>query len=250
MKKTIMIQTTILTATLFFNTGCFFGALETPAVKNPRPTTSKSNGKKILLPRQQLTQQQAKNPLLSPTIIPVECTNDVNSPSSCQKKPISAKELKPKKVGTEGQEVHKLRSIQGQAITIIDRKNGFIFPQYSNKVVILQMFGKNCSHCIKEIPIMRRLYKKYKGKLEIIAVQVEDKMSKREAKHLLQKHWIKYPVIPGEDATNLQYNIQSNYGWSGILPYTLVVKNGVTEMTYPGAVGYKEINRDIQSLIY
>jgi thiol-disulfide isomerase/thioredoxin len=239
MKKIIMIQASILTTTLFFNTGCFFGSLNNPVVEKNKP-------QKKINPTEQT--QQVPNPLLRPPPS-VECTNDINSPSGCQKKPISAKELKPKKVSTEGQEVHKLKSLQGQAITIIDRKNGFIFPQYANKVVILQMFGKNCSHCIKEIPIMRKLHRKYKGKLEVIAVQVEDKMTAREAKYLLKKHHIKYPVIPGENATNLQYNIQSTYGWTGILPYTLVVKNGVTEFTYPGAVGYKEINKDIQSII-
>jgi thiol-disulfide isomerase/thioredoxin len=241
MKKIPLVQKSILTATLFLNSGCFFGYMDTPTVKVQKNTA----------PNPKIIEQTTKQPQIMMSTAPtVECTDDLNSPNSCQKKLIKATELKPKKITVQGGEVHKLRSIQGKPITVVENTNGFIFPQYKNKVVILQMFGKNCSHCIKEIPIMSKLYRKYKNDLEIIAVQVENKMTKREGQRLLRRHHIKYPIIPGDDATNLQYNIQSTYGWTGILPYTLVIKDGVTEFTYPGEVTYSEINSDIQSLLY
>ena len=240
MKKITIVQTLLLTTTLFLNSGCFFGYLDSPKVevqKKPQP--------KIITTQPKITIQQ--NILTTPPVpLLVECTDDINSP--CHKAPIKPKELKPRKLIKQG-EVHKLRSIQGKPITIVERKTGFIFPQYKNKVVILQMFGKNCSHCIKEMPVMGKLYRKYRKNLEIVAVQVEKRMTPREAKGLLQKHRIKYPIIPGDDATNLQYNVQSTYGWTGVLPYTLVIKNGVTEFTYPGEISYKEINRDIRSIL-
>jgi thiol-disulfide isomerase/thioredoxin len=240
-KKTIIVQTTILTATLLLNMGCFGYLGTTQEVVTPKPiTTPVVASVPITIP------QPIRNVLTKE--LPVECTDDVNSPNSCHKNPINIQELQPKQVSNQGGEVHKLKSIQGQTITVIERKNGFTFPEYSNKVVILQMFGKNCSHCMKEMPIMRKIYGQYKGNLEIIAIQVEDKMSPREAKTLLQRHRIKYPIIPGENATNLQYNIQSTYGWTGVLPYTLVIKDGVTQLNYPGEVSYREINNDLKSL--
>ena len=243
MKKVNTLQVFILTTILFLNSGCFFGYFESPKVK-----VQKTVKPRIKQPKELITAQpKLTRPLLyTSTATSIECTDDINSP--CQKSPISAKDLKAPKITKQG-EVHKLRSIQGENILIVERKTGFIFPKHKNKVVILQMFGKNCSHCIKEMPIMGRLYKRYRNKLEIIAVQVEDKMTSREAKSLIQKHRIKYPVIPGDDATNLQYNVQSTYGWTGVLPYTLVIKNGVTEFTYPGEVSYQEINRDIRSIL-
>ena len=240
MKKITIVQRSILTVTLFLNSGCFFGYLDSPTKDiQKRPTTHTEIIKQTIQPK-----------IIMQTTLPVECTDDINSPNSCQKKLVKSKDLKPKKITTQGGEVHKLRSIQGKPITIVERKNGFYFPQHPKKVVILQMFGKNCSHCIKEIPIMGRLYSKYRKNLEIIAVQVENKMTKREGKRLLYKHNIKYPIISGDDATNLQYNIQSTYGWTGVLPYTLIIQNGITEFTYPGEVSYKEINRNIQSLLH
>jgi len=245
-KKTRIVQMAILTTTLFLNTGCieYFNSSVPPKMVTPAVAEKPIPSRVTAV--QTTVQQPTQENIL--TTIPVECTDDVNAPNSCHKKPIKLQELHPKSVGTEGGEIHNLRSIQGQSITVQERSNGFIFPQYPNKVVILQMFGKNCSHCIKEIPVMRKLYRKYKGNLEIIAVQVEDKMSPREAKSLLQRHRIKYPIIPGENATNLQYNIQSTYGWTGVLPYTLVIKDGVTEFNYSGEVSYREIHKDLVSL--
>jgi len=247
-KQTIIVQTTILTATLFLNTGCLGYLNNSSKVTAETPVVTKPIIPKVVTapaPTSIIQEQPTKNILAN---IRVECTDDINSPSSCHKKPVKVQELHPKQIDNQGGEIHQLRSIQGQSITIEERSNGFLFPEHPNKVVILQMFGKNCSHCIKEMPIMRKLYGKYRKKLEIIAVQVEDKMSPREAKRLLQTHRIKYPIVPGDDATNLQYNIQSTYGWTGVLPYTLVIKDGVTEFNYPGEVSFKEINRDLKTL--
>ncbi|CAA6821854.1 MAG: Unknown protein [uncultured Sulfurovum sp.] len=228
-------QATILTTTLLFNTACFglFGG-GSVAPKNIQSTNMPTS-----------TQP---NPSLM-TIAP-ECSDDLNSKSSCQKELIATKELKPKKMVTQtGGEVHKLRSIQGQPITIIERSNGYIFPELKNKIVILEMFGKNCSHCIKEMPIMNKLRRQYGNRLEIVALQVEGKMSPMQANALIKRHKISYPIISGETATNLQYHVQNTYGWTGVLPFIMLIKNGVTEASYRGEVTYNEINNDIRSLL-
>jgi thiol-disulfide isomerase/thioredoxin len=236
--KNRIIQTSILTAVLLTNTGCFFGYFENPLVPVEKPLQNRTFS--------QTNSAPVKVVFSSPTPN-IECTNE--SSSHCNKPPIQADELKPKIQTSTGGEVHKLRSIQGKNITVVERSNGFIFPQYKNKVIILEMFGKKCPHCIKGITSLNKLRSKYRGKVEIIAVQVEDKMSSSEAKSLIRRHKIHYPLIPGDTATNLQYNIQNTYGWTGILPFTMVIKNGVTEFTYPGTVSYNELNKDIRSIV-
>ncbi len=239
MKKTKLGLThiSILIATLFLHTGCFFGLF------SDKPQIQSTQKAQQVMPTSSI-----QNPSLM-TIAP-ECSDDLNSNSACHKGLIKAKELKPKKVVTQtGGEIHRLKSIQGKPITIVERSTGYIFPEFKNKIVILEMFGKNCSHCIKEMPIMNKLHRKYKNHLEIVALQVEGKMSSIQANALLRRHKISYPVISGETATNLQYHVQSTYGWTGILPFIMVIKNGVTEFTYRGQVTYNEINNDIQSIL-
>jgi len=259
------IKISLLTTTMFLNTGCLFGLFEdepkakiiqksipvqeTRSIQEPTFTQTSTSLQKYptSVERPTTTSIQTLSPSIS---IPTECTDEPNALNGCQKAPIAPKELKVKKVVTPtGGEIHRLRSIQGKNITIVERPTGYLFPQFKNKIVVLEMFGKNCSHCIKEMPVMNKLRRKYRRNLEIVALQVEGRMSKHQANRLLRRHKIHYPIIAGQTATNLQYQIQTTYGWTGILPFIMVIKDGVTEFTYRGEVNYNRINKDIRSLL-
>jgi thiol-disulfide isomerase/thioredoxin len=243
-KKTVLTKISILTAVLFLNTGYVFGLF------GDKPQVQPTQSNKKIVPPKKVTQIMPTSSVQAPSLMQVapECTDDLNSP--CNKGLIETKALKPKQVVTKiGGEVHILRSIQGQKITIVERPTGYVFPEFRNKIVILEMFGKNCSHCIKEMPIMNRLRRQYRNNLEIVALQVEGQMSPLQANALIRRHKIGYPVISGETATNLQYHVQNTFGWTGILPFIMVIKNGVTEFTYRGSVTYNEINNDIRSIL-
>jgi thiol-disulfide isomerase/thioredoxin len=256
LNKKKLLQTSILTTILLVNTGCIFDAIGgqkkvTPSAQKTLPVPKKPTVTVIATTPKPTSVQQPVVAIAIPsnnTIVP-ECSDDINSQSACNKGLVQTKELKPKLVTPTGGEVHKLKSFQGHNITIVERSNGYLFPEFKNKIVILEMFGKNCSHCIKEMPVMNKLHSKYRGKLEIIALQVEGKMSNMQANALIRRHKIKYPLIQGDTATNLQYHVQNTYGWTGILPFIMVIKNGVTEFTYRGQVSYKEINNDIRSIL-
>ncbi len=73
-------------------------------------------------------------------------------------------------------------------------------------------------------------------------------MSLREAQAYINGNNIRYPIIEGQDALDLQHFVQKTYGWTGILPYTLVIKDGVTEFFYAGEFKYKDIKKDLDSL--
>ena len=233
MKKITLVKISLLSSILLLNSGCFFGIFG----ESPKP----SNGQKVM-PTSKLSTPSFES--LTP-----ECSDNLNAESACNKGKIKPTELKPKLTTTVGGEVHKLKSFQGQDITIVEHKNGYIFPELKNKIVILEMFGKSCSHCIKEISVINSLRHKYGKKLEIIAIQVEGKMSPFQAKAFIRRHHIKYPIISGETATNLQYNVQNTYGWTGILPFIMVIKNGVTEFSYRGEVSNRELNNDVKSIL-
>ena len=237
-KKISLFQILILATLIILNTGCSFNLFDDTITTSP----VKHKGITPVMPTSRVTTPSLDN-------IALECTDDLNGQSACNKGLVQSKELTPKMTSQVGGEIHVLKSFQGQKITIIERSNGYIFPEFKNKIVILEMFGKNCSHCLKEMPIMNKLRKKYGKNLEIIALQVEGQMSKFQAKALIRRHHIAYPVISGETATNLQFNIQNTYGWTGILPFIMVIKDGVTEFSYRGEVSYREINNDIRSLL-
>ncbi len=241
MKKNTLIKLSILSSILLFNSGCVFGLLNDTPPPKPKAKPKVVESPKIM-PTSTIPTPSFEN------VVVAECSDDINTVSACNKQPIKPTELKPKIITQVG-EIHKLKSFQGKEITIIEKNNGYTFPQFENKVVILEMFGKKCSHCIKEIPILNRLRRKYAGRLEIIAIQVEGKMSPFQAKAFIRRHHINYPVISGETATNLQYNVQNTYGWTGVLPFIMIIKDGLTEFSHKGEVSSRELKNEIKSLM-
>ncbi len=229
MNKNTIISGFILSAVMILNTGCiqrFFGQNEPLTVDN---TTT--------MPKKKY--KEYKNP-------DVECNDDVTlKKSDCDRGTISKEQLKKR---PKNGEKHILKSIRGKTIHIIERPNGFIFPEYKNKIIILEMFGKDCPHCLKEIPTIDKIRRRYRGRLEVIAIQAQGRMDRATARAYINGYRIRYPIIEGDDATNLQYFIQKTYGWRGILPYTLVIKNGITEFAYSGEVDYPDIKKDIDTL--
>ncbi len=233
MSKNTLISGFLLSTIMLLNTGCiskFFTKDKSPNTNISRESSSQNSD--IL--------KKYKNS-------DAECNDDLTiKKSNCDRGTISESDLK--KRPKEG-EVHSLTSIRGKKIHIKERSNGFVFPEYKNKIIILEMFGKDCPHCLKELPIIKKIRRRYRGKLEVIAIQAQDRMDKFTQRSYINGNEIRYPIIEGEDATNLQYFIQKTYGWRGILPYMLVVKNGVTEFAYSGEVDYSQLKKDIDSLL-
>ena len=183
--------------------------------------------------------------------VDIECSDEVSpSESNCDRAEIRADKLTGKNTQrTSSGIMHSFTSIQGHQIKVIEQPTGFLFPNYRGKTIILVIFGKECPYCIDEIPILKSLKQRYRGEVEVIAIQAQEHMAPHIAKSYINKHRINYPIIEGDDATDLQYFIQNTYGWTGILPFTMVVKDGITELTYPGAVSYNEIRADMDTLL-
>ena len=147
-----------------------------------------------------------------------------------------------------GGETRQFRTVQGTSIAIQKRSNGFSFPQYQDKIIILQVFGKNCPYCFKEIPIIKSIQRKYAHNSKIIALQAQAPMSRGESSSLIQRFQMNYPIIDKSEATSLLLNIQNNYEWTGVLPCTLIIKNGVTEQAFKGEVSYQKLDELMSSL--
>jgi thiol-disulfide isomerase/thioredoxin len=233
MNKNTITSGLILLSVVLFNAGCIQNLFSINAEKK-QPTIISQN---TTQPKKRY--REYKNP-------DVECNDDLTvKKSNCDKGTISETELKHR---PKNGDTHVLKSIRGKVIHIIERPNGFLFPEYNNKIIILEMFGKDCPHCLRELPIIDKIRRRYRGRLEVIAIQSQGRMTRFRARAYINGHRIRYPIIEGDDATNLQYFIQKTYGWTGILPYTLIVKDGITEFVYSGEVDYKDIKRDIDSL--
>jgi len=144
---------------------------------------------------------------------------------------------------------YQIQTIQGQSIAVKEQSTGLIFPQYQGKVILLQIFGKNCEFCFKEMPIIQKIQQKYRGKLQIIAIQGQERMSRSTASRLIGKYNMNYPIIERDDAGEILSYIGDNYGWTGVLPFIQIIKDGSTEATFgDGGASYGELSEIIGSL--
>ena len=174
----------------------------------------------------------------------IECTDEtpLNGSSNCDRGSIDKSQLSTEySHDSSGGNMHSLKSIQGQNIQVGERSNGFTFPNHPGKVIILEMFGKNCPHCIKEIPTLKRIKQRYGNRVEVIAIHSQGILSPSAGRRFINQHRVNYPITDGSRATELQYFIQNTYGWTGVLPFTMVIKDGQTERSFGGEVSYKEL---------
>jgi len=129
------------------------------------------------------------------------------------------------------QPTFKIRTINDKIITIQGSKNGLILPEFKGKVILLEFWGVHCPPCLYSIPKYIELTKKYRDKVEMLAIEVED-TSKEELKDFVKKKGINYNIIALNDARYFVSYIGQRARWRGSIPFLIIFdKNGnVVEM--------------------
>ena len=178
-------------------------------------------------------------------IIPQQTHTNSSPPITQQPREL----LPPSQTDSQNIIYHTLPTVQGSKVIIGERSNGFIFPQYKGKIVLLEIFGKTCHFCLGEMPFINYIKNKYKNEIQIIAIQAQEPMSPQKTSELIHRFNMTYPIIEGADATDLLSSIRDKYEWYGVLPYKILIKDGVSEYFYKGEANKKEMEEYIQSLL-
>ena len=144
---------------------------------------------------------------------------------------------------------NKLQTVQGPILTVGKSRTGFLFPDFKGKIILLEVFGQDCHFCFKELPSINHLHLKYRQNLQVVALQVQEQMSKSKANSLIRQFNMNYPIIDRENSTDLMYALKNNYEWDGILPFTLLIKNGVTQQLFSGETSQQELEKAIRELL-
>ena len=144
---------------------------------------------------------------------------------------------------------NKFQTVQGPVLTIGKSHTGFLFPDFKGKIILLEVFGQDCHYCFKELPSISNLHSKYHQRLQVVGLQVQEHMSKKKANSLIRRFNMNYPIIDRANGTDLMYALKNNYDWNGILPFTLLIKNGVTQELFSGETSQEEIEKAIKELL-
>ena len=116
-------------------------------------------------------------------------------------------------------------TIGGTELEIDVEDNAFHVKGLEDKILFLKIFGWDCKFCQKEIPQLIKLKKELRDSFEVIAIEAQEHTIE-ESKEAIKKYGINYYIVSGDTHKDFYRYLQEKYGWTGIIPLTIVVGKG------------------------
>ena len=146
-----------------------------------------------------------------------------------------------------------LKTVDGKTISIIANNNGWQFQGLENKVVLLDFFATWCPPCRAEIPHLVNLKNEFKGKFEVIGLNIGERDGSITPNSVLQdfkkQFNINYPIAAGQSVGAL-YHALGNLNESNSIPFMLIFNTkGEFLQSYIGLVDEAMLNTIITNAL-
>ena len=167
--------------------------------------------------------------------------------SGCEKKENqpTQQQVQTKNKQTKSSDI-KLTTTNETLINLTPIKDGFIFHDFKDKIVLVNFFATWCPPCKYEIPHLANLQKKYKDNLQTIGVLLEENKTNSELREFIKEFEINYPVTNG----SANFNFANIFGGVQSIPTTFIFdKSGKYVTHYNGAAPEEMIDFDIQKVL-
>ena len=115
-----------------------------------------------------------------------------------------------------------LKAIDGTLFNLKAEKKKIMIEGMENKIVFLKVFGWDCIFCMKEVPELIALQDSLPDKFAVLAIEAQDH-SRDISLSKIEEYGINYPIILGQDQDEFYRYLQEQYGWTGIIPLTIVL---------------------------
>ena len=116
-------------------------------------------------------------------------------------------------------------TVLGKTIKMDVADKEFHIKGMEDKIVFLKVFGWDCKFCKKEIPELVNLKRELGETFEVIAVEAQQH-TQEESLAAIKKYGVNYHIVAGEEQGEFYAYLQEKYGWTGIIPLTIVVAKG------------------------
>ncbi len=141
--------------------------------------------------------------------------------------------------------VIRLHSVRGDEIVFTKNKE-ILKLKNNDKIILLDFFATWCPPCKAEIPHLVNLQKKYKNRLKIISVLLEDDKPDSEIKSFIKYNHINYIVTNGAN----NFKLSNLLGGIQNIPFMILYdKNGKVLTHYIGIIPEEMIDSDIKKAI-
>ncbi len=130
------------------------------------------------------------------------------------------------------------KTVKGKEIEMHVEDKVFNIKGMENKTVFLKVFGWDCKYCKKEIPELVNLKKRLGESFEVVAIEAQNH-TLEESLNKIKEYGINYDIIAGTSHQDFYAYLQAKYGWTGIIPLTIVIsKEGKVLAFELGAKSY------------
>jgi len=129
-------------------------------------------------------------------------------------------------------------TVKGKKILLDVADKQFKIKGMEDKIVFLKVFGWDCKFCKKEIPELVKLKNELGDTFEIIAIEAQQHLQE-ESLAKIEEYGINYDIVSGDDQKEFYTYLQEKYGWTGIIPLTIVIAKGGQVLAFElGAKSY------------
>ena len=125
----------------------------------------------------------------------------------------------------------KFKTVKDKEITVHTDHGKFKIEGMEGKFVFLKVFGWDCKFCVKEIPELVKLKNNLGDTFEVVAIEAQQH-SKSDSLKYMDSYSINYHVILGDDYQSFYAYLKNYYGWSGIIPLTIVLGKDGTVLAF------------------
>jgi len=131
--------------------------------------------------------------------------------------------------------------VNGKTLHMTTTNKGISIDEYKNKVLFVEFFGHMCPPCLASIPHYNDLMKKYKNKLQVIAIEVQN-YNDEQVKEFGKENGINYTLLSVEGAGELYRYMANRSGWTGAIPYLIATDTkGSVKFIKPGLMSEAEL---------
>jgi thiol-disulfide isomerase/thioredoxin len=172
--------------------------------------------------------------------------------TACEKKPniqetqVESQTASKNVFSKEKGELLTLTDTEGKTHQLRASQEGIDFQGYEGKVILLDFFATWCPPCRAEMPHLVNLQNKFKDKIQILAILMEDEKENTEVKSFASEFDLNFPIL------NSKENFILSHALGGVknLP-TLVLydSKGRYFTHYTGAAPEEMIESDIKKAL-
>lgn len=113
---------------------------------------------------------------------------------------------------------------------------------YKGKTLVLNFWAPWCKPCKEEAPILEKVYKRYKSKVEFLAIAIRD--SDQNIKNFVKKYNLTFQIGIDTDA-----EATVKYGVSGLPETFFIDANGKIKRSFIGAINETQLSKFIEELL-